>query len=35
VTTALEIRAESRAVTFWDGATPSYRKVATNWVVSA
>jgi uncharacterized protein YdeI (YjbR/CyaY-like superfamily) len=29
------LRAEPTAAAFWDGATPSYRKVATNWVVSA
>ncbi|MGE9807088.1 MULTISPECIES: YdeI/OmpD-associated family protein [unclassified Janibacter] len=29
------LRADARASTFWDGATPSYRKLATNWVLSA
>ena len=29
------LRANRRASAFWDGATPSYRKVATNWVVTA
>lgn len=29
------LRANERAAAFWDGATPSYRKVATNWVVTA
>ena len=29
------LRADARASTFWDAATPSYRKVATNWVVTA
>jgi uncharacterized protein YdeI (YjbR/CyaY-like superfamily) len=29
------LRADSRASAFWDAATPSYRKVATNWVVTA
>ena len=24
-----------RAAAFWDGATPSYRKLATNWVLTA
>jgi uncharacterized protein YdeI (YjbR/CyaY-like superfamily) len=29
------LRANARASRFWDAATPSYRKVATNWVVTA
>ena len=29
------LRADPRAAAFWDGATPSYRKVATNWVLTA
>ena len=29
------LRADPRASAFWDGATPSYRKVATNWVMTA
>jgi uncharacterized protein YdeI (YjbR/CyaY-like superfamily) len=29
------LRADPRAAAFWEGATPSYRKVAANWVVSA
>lgn len=29
------LRADPTASAFWDGATPSYRKVATGWVVSA
>jgi len=29
------LRADERASTFWDGATPSYRKIATNWVLTA
>ena len=29
------LRADPRASAFWDGATPSYRKVATNWVLTA
>ena len=29
------LRANPRASAFWDGATPSYRKVVTNWVVTA
>jgi uncharacterized protein YdeI (YjbR/CyaY-like superfamily) len=29
------LRADERASAFWDGATPSYRKVATNWVLTA
>ncbi|GAA2502908.1 YdeI/OmpD-associated family protein [Terrabacter carboxydivorans] len=29
------LRADPRAAAFWDGATPSYRKIATNWVVTA
>ncbi len=29
------LRANDRAAAFWDAATPSYRKVATNWVVTA
>jgi len=29
------LRADERASRFWDAATPSYRKVATNWVVTA
>jgi len=29
------LRADARASAFWDAATPSYRKVATNWVVTA
>jgi uncharacterized protein YdeI (YjbR/CyaY-like superfamily) len=29
------LRANPRAAAFWDGATPSYRKVVTNWVVTA
>ncbi|MEW1953010.1 YdeI/OmpD-associated family protein [Terrabacter sp. NPDC080008] len=29
------LRANPRASRFWDAATPSYRKVATNWVVTA
>jgi uncharacterized protein YdeI (YjbR/CyaY-like superfamily) len=30
-----QLRANARASRFWDAATPSYRKVATNWVVTA
>lgn len=29
------LRADERAAAFWDAATPSYRKVATSWVLSA
>lgn len=29
------LRANPRASAFWDGATPSYRKLVTNWVVTA
>ncbi|MCU1536712.1 MAG: hypothetical protein JWP82_1063 [Humibacillus sp.] len=29
------LRADPRASAFWDAATPSYRKIATNWVVTA
>ena len=29
------LRADETASTFWDAATASYRKVATNWVVTA
>ena len=29
------LRAESKASTFWDGATPSYRRTATSWVLTA
>ncbi len=29
------LRADPRAAAFWDGATPSYRKVATSWVLTA
>ena len=29
------LRADPSASAFWDGATPSYRKVATNWVLTA
>ena len=29
------LRANVRASAFWDVATPSYRKVATNWVLTA
>ena len=29
------LRADPRASAFWNGATPSYRKVATNWVMTA
>jgi uncharacterized protein YdeI (YjbR/CyaY-like superfamily) len=29
------LRANPTASAFWDAATPSYRKVATNWVVTA
>jgi len=29
------LRADERASAFWDGATPSYRKIATNWVLTA
>ena len=29
------LRADPRASAFWDGATASYRKVATNWVLTA
>jgi uncharacterized protein YdeI (YjbR/CyaY-like superfamily) len=29
------LRADATASAFWDAATPSYRKVATNWVVTA
>ena len=29
------LRAHPQASAFWDGATPSYRKVATNWVLTA
>jgi uncharacterized protein YdeI (YjbR/CyaY-like superfamily) len=29
------LRADPRASAFWDAATPSYRKLATNWVVTA
>lgn len=30
-----QLRANSIASAFWDAATPSYRKTATNWVVTA
>jgi len=30
-----QLRADARASKFWDAATPSYRKLATNWVVTA
>jgi len=30
-----QLRAHPRAAAFWDGATPSYRKVARNWVLTA
>ena len=30
-----QLRADPKAALFWDGATLSYRKVATHWVVSA
>ena len=29
------LRADPRASTFWDGATPSYRKTVTSWVLTA
>ena len=29
------LRANVRASAFWDAATPSYRKLATNWVLTA
>jgi uncharacterized protein YdeI (YjbR/CyaY-like superfamily) len=29
------LRANPTASAFWDAATPSYRKIATNWVVTA
>lgn len=29
------LRSNPTASAFWDGATPSYRKTATNWVVTA
>ena len=29
------LRADARASAFWDAATPSYRKLAVNWVVTA
>jgi uncharacterized protein YdeI (YjbR/CyaY-like superfamily) len=29
------LRANPTAAAFWEAATPSYRKVATNWVVTA
>ena len=29
------LRADPRASAFWDAATPSYRKLATGWVVTA
>ena len=29
------LRANPTASAFWDAATPSYRKLATNWVVTA
>jgi len=29
------LRADPTASAFWDAATPSYRKIATNWVVTA
>lgn len=29
------LRADPRAAAFWDAATPSYRKVATSWVLTA
>ncbi|WP_330473860.1 YdeI/OmpD-associated family protein [Terrabacter sp. C0L_2] len=29
------LRVHERAAAFWDGATPSYRKIATNWVLTA
>jgi uncharacterized protein YdeI (YjbR/CyaY-like superfamily) len=29
------LRAHPTAAAFWDAATPSYRKIAANWVVSA
>jgi len=30
-----QLRADARAWAFWDAATPSYRKVATSWVLTA
>jgi uncharacterized protein YdeI (YjbR/CyaY-like superfamily) len=30
-----QLRADPAASSFWDAATPSYRKLATNWVVTA
>lgn len=30
-----QLRADARASAFWDAATASYRKLATNWVVTA
>ena len=32
---AAQLRADPRAAHFWDAATPSYRKLATHWVLSA
>ncbi|HET7397584.1 MAG TPA: YdeI/OmpD-associated family protein [Intrasporangium sp.] len=29
------LRSDARAASFWDGATASYRKVCTHWVLSA
>ncbi|MGN6751436.1 MAG: YdeI/OmpD-associated family protein [Intrasporangium sp.] len=29
------LRANATAAAFWDGATPSYRRIAANWVASA
>ena len=29
------LRGDERAAAFWDGATPSYRKIAINWVLTA
>lgn len=31
----VQLRANPRASAFWDAATPSYRKLVTQWVVSA
>ena len=30
-----QLRADARASAFWDAATPTYRKLAINWVVTA
>ncbi len=32
---AAQLQADPRAARFWDAATPSYRKIATHWVISA